>query len=153
MKLVLSYGVPADKLQMGLAAYGRGFAGVEPGNSAEAPGFDQAWTGPSTFAKQGTDGSGSLPYKYVQELLSANGGSYTNYDIKNGDDTIASYIYSSTTKQLLGYESPAEVKSACSYIKATGLQGAILWSMDLDAKEDGTQGTSLISAYRDQCTQ
>ena len=148
-KVVNDYGMPVDKLQAGIAAYGRGFAGVAAGAYANYPGFDQSWSGPSNFDVQYSNNQvGLLPYKFVNTLLSQG---YKNYNIDEGDGVIASYIYNPQAQQLVGYESPEEVKTFCQYIKKAGLGGAILWSMDTDASASGTQGASLISTYKDNC--
>jgi chitinase len=142
---VLSFGVEAKKIQIGLASYGRGFSGVAPGTSAEYPGFDQSWTGPSKFDPKYTNQDGMLPFKSIPALISSLG--YKPYEIKDkAGNVIASYIYNSTTKQFVGYQSIAGVKSTCELIKSSGLQGAIMWSMDTDA--EGKE--SLTQAY-DHC--
>ena len=139
---VLSYGIAPNKVQLGLASYGRGFANVNPGKNVNYPGFDQAWSGMSQFDAQYTNQAGLLPYKSVPALMQTAG--YKSYDLKDKLGSItASYIYNSSTKQLVGYLSKAAVKSHCDYAKSKGLRGAILWSMDTDA--EGAE--SLTQAY------
>ncbi len=146
---ILAYGVDPAKLQVGLASYGRGFAGVNAGSSATNPGFDQAWTGAAILPAQYSNQSGMLPYKFVSNLVSSG---YSHYDVKASDNTvIASYLYNPALRQFIGYMSPELVDSTCAYIKATKLQGAILWSADTDASFDGSQGVSLISEYNKTC--
>lgn len=145
---VLAYGVDPAKLQVGLASYGRGFAGVPAGSSANL-GFDQEWTGTAAFPTQYSNQSGMLPYKFVNDLVKSG---YSQYDVLDTDSqVIASYLYSPSLKQLVGYMSPILVDNTCAYIKSTGLQGAILWSADTDASYDGSQGMSLISEYSTKC--
>jgi chitinase len=147
---VIGYGLPANKLQIGIAAYGRGFAGVEAG-ATSYPGFAQPWTSASKFPEQFSQQAGLLPYKFVQAVLAGQaGGNYQTYDINEQNHVIASYLYSTDTKQLVGYMSPGLVKSLCQYAKDSQLQGAILWSMDMDAN-DLDQGISLIKTYSDAC--
>lgn len=149
MAKVLSYGVSADKLQLGLASYGRGFSGVAPGSNASLPGFDQAWTGTSTFPSNLADSSGMLPYKSVQALLLQG---YSQYNVMDDNDSvIASYLYSPSLQQMVGYMSPDLLDTTCAYVKEQGLQGAILWSADTDASDDGSQGVSLVSRYNQSC--
>lgn len=144
---VLAYGLPANKLSIGMASYGRGFANVDPGTNPTYPGFDQPWNGSSTFSGQYTNQDGLLPYKSVAAILQADP-SYKTYDVTQDSKVIASYLYSPVAKQLVGYESPALVDSLSQFIKSNNLQGAILWSMDTDAADNGSQGESLISRYR-----
>jgi len=146
---VIAYGVDPAKLQVGLASYGRGFSGVDAGGNAANPGFDQVWTGAAALPSQYSNQSGMLPYKFVNDLVSSG---YTKYHVLDTDSSvIASYIYSPSLKQLVGYMSPELVDSTCAYIQSTGLQGAILWSADTDASFDGSQGMSLISEYDKKC--
>lgn len=148
---VLGFGMPADKLQAGIASYGRGFAGVQSGMNSTFPGFDQAWTGPSIFDAKYTNENGFLPYKSIAAIVKDLG--YTIYNIPSddGSQTLGAYIYNGTAKQLVGYESPEEVQSLCSYMKQKKLAGAILWSMDTDANYNGSEGPSLITTYNNSC--
>jgi chitinase len=148
---VMQYGVDPSKLQVGLASYGRGFSGVVAGASQTYPGFGLPWSGASNFDTQYTNGQeGMLPYKFVKLLQEALG--YKSYEIKdNNGQTIAAYIYNPTAQQLVGYESPNEVKSVCQFIKNTKLQGAILWSMDTDADDSSAEGPSLMQEYNSDC--
>lgn len=143
---VLGFGVAPGKIQFGLASYGRGFAGVAPGQKVNYPGFDQAWTGPSKFDPQYSNQDGMLPFKYIQTMIDSFG--YKPYEVKDATgNVIAAYIYNSDAKQFVGYESIAEVKSTCEYAKSLGLQGAIMWSMDTDAENAGSI-TQVFSSYR-----
>lgn len=147
---ITSYGLPANKLQLGIAAYGRGFAGV-PTGAGSYPGFGQPWTGACKFPESVSPQTGLLPYKFVQAVLAGqSGGNYQTYDISEQNHIIASYLYSADTQQWVGYMSPGLVNSLCDYEKTNQLQGAMLWSMDMDAN-GLDQGLSLIKTYSDAC--
>ena len=146
---VLGYGATPNKIQLGIASYGRGFAGVPAGSNTQYPGFDQTWTGVSQFETKYSNQTGLLPYKFVHALLGANYQNYNVYD--NSNNVIASYIYSPTAQQFVGYVSPELIDTLCTFEKNNDLGGAILWSMDTDASSDGTQGESLVNHYNKVC--
>lgn len=146
IKQVLGFGVEANKIQFGLASYGRGFAGVEAGSKSAYPGFDQPWTGPSKFDSQYSNQEGMLPFKHIQTMIDSFG--YKPYEIKDETgNVIAAYIYNPNAKQFVGYESLTEVKSSCDFAKSLGLQGAIMWSMDTDAEGND----SITQTYNSYC--
>lgn len=149
---VLEYGMPKEKLQVGLAAYGRGFSGVEAGERPELPGFEQPWTGASHFASEYSLQDGLLPYKAVDKVI--NQLHYKVYHIssldENGNSFITgSYLYNSAAKQFIGYQSPETVKAVCKFIKSKQLKGAIMWSGDTDLPVSNPN--SLVAAYKSGC--
>ncbi|CDZ77370.1 Chitinase A precursor [Legionella massiliensis] len=149
---VLGYGMPKEKLQVGLAAYGRGFSGVAPGEDKELPGFEQPWTGPSHFPTTYSNQDGMFPYKSVDQAISQL--AYKSYDIKALDNenqpiVLGSYLYNPSTRQFIGYQSPAAVKAVCQFVKTKQLQGAIMWSADTDLPVSNPN--SLVAAYKSVC--
>jgi chitinase len=149
---VLAYGMPKEKLQVGLAAYGRGFSGVSAGDDVQNPGFEQYWAGPSHFASSYSGQEGMLPYYSVEKVV--NELNYKIYHITALDSTnkpfiTGSYIYSPADKQFIGYESPEVVKSVCEFIKAKQLKGAIMWSADTDLPVSNPN--SLVATYKSFC--
>lgn len=146
---VLDFGIPANKLQIGLAAYGRGFAGVEPGSDPTHPGFEQPWTGPSKFDNAS---NGMLPYSAIVNAI--NNQNYKTWHVEalneNNESFITgSYIYNPQTKQFVGYQSPEVVLNICKFVQKNQLQGAILWSADTDLPVSHPQ--SLLKTYKDAC--
>lgn len=148
---VLAYGMPAKKLQVGLAAYGRGFAGVEAGDDVERPGFEQPWQKASVFNDSYTAQNGLVPYKSIDKIVNELG--YNRYHIKAVLDNLSvvsgSYLYSSKEKQFVGYQSPEVVKAVCNYVKNKQLKGVIMWSADTDLPVSNPN--SLVSSYRNHC--
>ena len=149
---ILSYGMPSSKLQVGLAAYGRGFSDVGSGDDAKHPGFEQPWQGSSKFARTYTQQDGLLPYKSVDSVV--NNLNYSIYHIKaldkNNNSVVAgSYLYNATAKQFIGYQSPEVVKAVCDFVKAKQLKGAIMWSADTDLPVSNPH--SLVAAYKRVC--
>lgn len=149
---VLSYGMPANKLEIGFAAYGRGFSGVNAGSDSKLPGYEQPWNSSSRFDLQYTRQAGLVPYKSIPKIIQDLG--YKSFDVTalnalNNEIVVGSYIYSSIAKQFVGYESPQEVREVCQFIKEKGLQGAILWSADTDLPVSNPK--SLVTTFRNNC--
>ena len=149
---VLSYGMPKDQLQIGLAAYGRGFSGVATGEDPNLPGFEQPWTGASTFATDYTNQVGLLPYSSILKAEKELG--YKTYNVTamdgKGDSFVTgAYIYSPAAKQFVGYQSPEVVQSFCKYIRDKQLKGAIMWSADTDLPVSNP--ASIVTTYRNAC--
>ena len=149
---VLSYGVPKEKLQIGIAAYGRGYAGVEAGDSVDNPGFEQPWTGVSHFSPAYSEQDGMLPYNSVDKLTKEL--NYKPFEIKAMDEQgrsfiTGSYLYNPQQKQFIGYQSPAAIQSLCEFVKEKQLKGAILWSADTDLPVSDPR--SLVAVYTKNC--
>lgn len=149
---VISYGIPRDKLQVGIAAYGRGFSGVEVGTNSQLPGFEQPWSGPSAFISTYTKQEGLLPYNAVSRVIQDLG--YKSYTLTEQDDegntfVTGAYIYNQQAKQFVGYQSPETVKALCELVKKNQLQGSIMWSADTDLPVSNPN--SLVGSYRSFC--
>ncbi|KTD63918.1 glycosyl hydrolase family 18 protein [Legionella spiritensis] len=149
---VLSYGMPKDKLQVGIAAYGRGYAGVEAGDNQTLPGFEQSWSGPSHFSGEYTNQDGLLPYKSVDNLI--NTLHYKTYQVMEMDDNndsfaTGAYLYNPEAKQFVGYQSPEVIQALCRFVKTRQLKGAILWSADTDLPVSNPK--SLVNNYKNSC--
>lgn len=147
----LSYGVPKNKLQIGIASYGRGFAGVEVGTDAEHPGFEQPWQKACVFNETYSPQDGLVPYNSINKIVNELG--YKKYHVQvemdNQPVMSGAYIYSPEAKQFIGYQSPEVVKAVCNYVKNKQLQGAIMWSADTDLPVSNPD--SLVASYRSGC--
>ncbi|KTC98111.1 glycoside hydrolase family 18 protein [Legionella erythra] len=149
---VLSYGMPKNKLQVGIAAYGRGYAGVEAGEDASRPGFEQRWTGASHFPAAYSNQDGMVPYNSVDKIMKDFG--YQTYSVDAEDEAgntvvAGAYLYNDKAKQFVGYQSPQTVKALCEFIKQKQLKGAIMWSADTDLSVFNPH--SLVAVYKQNC--
>lgn len=149
---VVSFGMPKEKLQVGIASYGRGFAGVPTGDDAKLPGFEQRWTGSSKFPADYTNQDGLVPYRSIDNLVKNL--NYKKYQVNavdelNNNVVTGSYLYNPLTLQFVGYQSPDAVKAVCQYVKMQGLKGAIMWSADTDLPV--SDPNSLVGAYTGAC--
>jgi chitinase len=150
---VLGFGMPKEKLQVGLAAYGRGFSHVEAGDDQNYPGFEQEWKGPSHFDKEYSLQEGMVPYKaihLIKEKLNYSSYLLKALDAQNQSQVIGSYLYSKEAKQFVGYQSPEVVGAICDFIKDRQIKGAILWSADTDLPVSHVD--SLVATYKNQCS-
>ncbi|XP_021340846.1 chitinase-3-like protein 1 isoform X2 [Mizuhopecten yessoensis] len=112
-------GVPKEKLNIGLAVYGRSFTLTDPSNVAVgAP------------AKKGNGGKftreqGFLSYYEICEKRKKPG--VKTYYI---EDQKVPYIVDGD--QWIGYDDPASLTAKVNYIKKSRFGGVMIWSLDLD---------------------
>ncbi|ADD46013.1 glycoside hydrolase family 18 protein [Stackebrandtia nassauensis] len=109
-------GAPADKLVLGLPAFGRGWTGVGSANN----GLYQTSTGPAP----GKYEPGIDDYKLVKDKPG---------QVFRDEENMAVWKYDGT--QFWSYDDPAMIAKKMSYIAEQGLGGAMIWSLDGD---DGT---------------
>ncbi|MGB4006967.1 MAG: glycoside hydrolase family 18 protein [Halanaerobiales bacterium] len=118
VKRLREAGVPAGKIVLGVAAYGREFYQVEPGKE-----------GNGLFQKhQGTIWrGGSVPYKHLKKYyINKNG--FTRY----WDEVAkAPFLYDGTT--FISYDDQESIGEKCRYVKEQGLAGAMYWEYLSDA--------------------
>ncbi len=138
---VLSYGMPADQLQMGVANYGRAFSGVPNKTIASTNlfGFDQPWVGAAKFPGDISKQAGMLPYKFVSQLVSQGYSQYEVHQVLGDASTpvVGAYLFNPNAATpnvgtFVGYESPAEVRAACVFAKEKHLHGMIFWDAASD---------------------
>src|SRR6266542_2935697 len=109
----LSLGALAAKLVVGVPAYGRGWTGVPSAGN----GLYQSSTGPAT----GTWEAGIEDYKVIKNKAG------TRFrDTANG----ALWLYDGTN--WWSYDDPTLLTQKADYIKAKGLGGSMMWSLDGD---------------------
>jgi chitinase len=118
----IEFGVPAEKIVLGVPFYGRMWKGVPPNeNGLFQPGRYEM----------------GLPY--VQVLaLSKNSAYQRHWDIK----AHAPYLFSPADSTWITYEDPESLRWKIGYIKEKGLAGAMFWELS----EDNT-GTLLDAIY------
>lgn len=118
----LEFGVPAEKLVLGVPFYGRMWKGVAP--------KDNGLFQPGKFEM-------GLPYVQVF-ALSKNSSYKRHWDIKGH----APYLFSVNDSTWITYEDPESLRWKVSYIKEKRLAGAMFWEMS----EDNT-GSLLDAMY------
>lgn len=116
VKEFITAGVPARKLVMGLAFYGRGWI-LE---SVENRGFNQ--TVVSSFRSGG--------YTYIKDSLIGQAGFRSYWDHK----AKAPYLLQKTERKFISYENERSVKEKCRYVKKYKLGGVMFWEYFSDPK-------------------
>ena len=109
---LLSAGVPAGKILLGVGFYGRGWAGVrsaEPGASA---------TGPAS----GTYQDGIEDYRVLQEKCPPTG-------------TVGGTAYAACGSQWWSYDTPDTIRTKMEYARTKALGGAFAWELSGDTED------------------
>lgn len=110
-------GVPADKLVVGIAFYGR---------SVRVADIAQNGLGIKTTERMRAGG-----YTFIKDsLLNRNGFKYYR-----DRDAKAPYLFNATTKQFISYDDEWSVKNKCRYIMKHQLAGVMFWEYSDDKKE------------------
>ena len=119
--LYLNAGVPAQKMQMGVAFYGRSFAGVQGGPNNN--GLFQPY-GSIPFPEN----EGYVTWPQIEEMLKTGSG-FTRY----WDDVAkAPYLYNGDI--WVTYTDPEQIKEIANYSKKKGLGGFFSWEFGTDIK-------------------
>ncbi|GAB3499754.1 glycoside hydrolase family 18 protein [Spirosoma knui] len=116
VKLYKKAGVPAEKLILGIAFYGR--AWQLQNNDPKAQ--------PRTIAKVERGGG----YSFIKDSLLTNP-SYKRYWDKRAK---APYLYNADLKRFVSYDDEESVKAKCRYVQKHGLAGVMFWEYFSDPK-------------------
>jgi len=112
----IAAGVPAEKLVMGMAFYGRGSIL----SSAEKPILGQQ-------AVSRIRGGG---YTFIKDTLMHQKGFVEYWDKK----AKAPYLFNDSTLQFISYDNERSVKYKCKYVKKHKLGGVMFWEYSSDVK-------------------
>ena len=118
VKQHLAAGIPSEKIVLGVAFYGRGFAGVKPiGNGLEQPyeRFEDAHDY-SELVEKFIDKQGFVRY----------------WD----DRAKAPYLWNSASRTFITYDDPRSIKIKAQYVKAHHLGGMMFWELSEDSNEE-----------------
>nr|WP_068891453.1 glycoside hydrolase family 18 protein [Pedobacter panaciterrae] len=117
IKAFIAAGVPASKLVMGIAFYGRNFKIEEGGKK-----------GLGDKVVSGQFGKGYTMLK--DSLINKHG--YKRFMDKGAK---APYLFNEKNKTFITYEDEQSVKNKCKYVKEHGLAGVMFWEYSSDPKE------------------
>ena len=118
---MLAQGVEPKKLVVGVAAYGRGWTGVN--SYTEGNPFSGKATGPI----KGTWEDGVLDYRDIAKNHMGEGWTY-NYD----EQAEAPYLFKASTGDLITYDNDRSAKAKGNYALANNLGGVFSWEIDGD---------------------
>ena len=122
LNFYLSQNVPKEKIVMGLPLYGRSFSSA-----------DDTPTGLfSTYSGPGYATTEELGYVFYSDIKNNLLGTYKSYW-----DPVAlgAYIYNTTTKDFISYDTPQSWTLKTRIIKDLGLGGAMVWELGMDTAQ------------------
>ncbi|WP_266160826.1 glycoside hydrolase family 18 protein [Dyella silvatica] len=122
----LAAGVPASKLVLGVAFYGRAFGGVDP----QHDGLQQKYT---HFV--GAPSWRELKADYLTYTGADNGSGKNGYVRHWDDQAQAPYLWNAKTQTFISYDDPQSLRAKTAYIKANRLGGVMYWEHSLDQDE------------------
>jgi chitinase len=124
---LIEAGVPASKLVLGVAMYGRGWKGVT-GVSGNSP-----FTGEGGGPIKGSWEAGIIDYKDIaSQYAGAKSEGLAGFTYSYDETAEAPYLYNATTGELISYDNPRSVKAKRAYAAKMGLAGLFSWEIDGD---------------------
>lgn len=137
----ISAGVAPSKMNLGIPAYGRTYAGVNVGESSNK-GLYQAFDG----AAKTPSGNGTLQYTEIMQ----NAGGFI-WEITQNYDAGQASAYDSTNKVFITFDNPASVINKSIFANNKGLYGVMLWDISGDYKVGDINFStgSLVKAAKD----
>jgi chitinase len=118
VKQHLAAGIPSEKIVLGVAFYGRGFAGVKPiDNGLEQP-YERF---------EGAHNYSELADKFIDKQ-----GFVRYWD----DRAKAPYLWNSASRTFITYDDPRSIRIKAQYVKAHHLGGMMFWELSEDRNEE-----------------
>ncbi|PMJ92937.1 glycosyl hydrolase family 18 protein [Vibrio sp. 10N.261.55.A7] len=135
IQLLLAQGVPANKLVLGTAMYGRGWEGVTPDTLSD-PTDPMTGVGNGKLkgsTAQGVWEDGVIDYKGVKTyMLGANNTGVNGFEYGYDAQAEAAWVWNPTTGQLISFDDDRSVKAKGAYARSLGLAGLFSWEIDAD---------------------
>ncbi len=116
VKQHLAAGIPAQKLVLGVAFYGRGFAGVQPAHD----GLNQRY---ERF-------EAAHPYAELVEKSIGRQGFVREWDAK----AQAPYLWNAQTRAFITYDDPQSIAIKAEYVRKQKLGGMMFWELSQDSQ-------------------
>ena len=114
----LAGGVPAKKLNLGLAFYGRRFGDVAP----EHDGLYQPF---------GSDG-GYASWRQIRRDVLDKGGFVRHWD----EAAQAAWLWNAAERRMISYDDPQALKAKAAFVRERGLGGVMYWEQSNDPDEE-----------------
>ncbi|AIW22006.1 chitinase [Vibrio coralliilyticus] len=135
IQLLLAQGVPANKLVVGTAMYGRGWEGVTPDTLTD-PNDPMTGTGTGKLkgnTAQGVWEDGVIDYKGVKSfMLGADNTGINGFEYGYDAQAEAPWVWNRSTGQLITFDDDRSVKAKGAYVSNLGLAGLFSWEIDAD---------------------
>ncbi len=135
IKILLGQGVPANKLVVGAAMYGRGWDGVMPVSLTD-PSDPMTGTGNGKLTgtkEQGVWEAGVIDYKGIKStMLGADGSGINGFETGYDEQAEAAWAWNRSNGKLATFDSPRSVIAKGQYARSLGLAGLFSWEIDAD---------------------
>nr|WP_274602162.1 glycosyl hydrolase family 18 protein [Vibrio sp. S9_S30] len=135
IQILLAQGVPANKLVVGAAMYGRGWDGVMP-SSLTDPTDPMTGTGNGKLTgtkAQGVWEAGVIDYKGIKgHMLGANNQGINGFEYGYDELAEAPYVWNRSNGKLITFDDERSVKAKGAYVRSLGLAGLFSWEIDAD---------------------
>ncbi|MGY3572470.1 glycosyl hydrolase family 18 protein [Vibrio paucivorans] len=135
IQLLLAQGVPANKLVVGTAMYGRGWEGVTPDTLTD-PNDPMTGTGTGKLkgsTAQGVWEDGVIDYKGIKSYMLGDAHTGINgFEYGYDDQAKAPWVWNRTTGQLITFDDKHSVQAKGEYVRSLGLAGLFSWEIDAD---------------------
>lgn len=155
IQILLTQGVPANKLVVGAAMYGRGWDGVMP-NSLTDPTDPMTGTGNGKLTgtkAQGVWEAGVIDYKGIKSsMIGPNGTGINGFETGYDTQAEAAWVWNRSTGKLVTYDNERSTIAKGQYVRSLGLAGLFSWEIDADngdilnAMHEGLSGQPSNSA-------
>lgn len=124
----LAAGIPPGKLVLGVAFYGRGFAGVNPANNGLHQPYERY--------------EGDHPYSEIATTLIASLGSVRVWD----ERAQAPFLWNARTRTFITYDDPQSIRAKAAYVREHRLGGMMFWELSQD--RDGELLDVIVSSLK-----
>ncbi len=114
----LAAGIPPGKLVLGVAFYGRGFAGVNPSNDGLHQRYERY--------------EGDHPYAELAEKLISRSGFVRHWD----ERASAPYLWNAEARVYITYDDPQSIRAKAAYVREHRLGGMMLWELSQDRNDE-----------------
>lgn len=133
IQALMNAGVPANKLVLGVAMYGRGWNGIESGTVNNPFAGGDVATG-DVGPIDGTWEDGVLDYRDIEDnmLGGMNGEGINGFEYFYDEIAEAPYLWNYQTGELVTYENARSTKAKMNYVQQNNLAGAFSWEIDAD---------------------
>ncbi|MGD8116064.1 glycosyl hydrolase family 18 protein [Vibrio sp. TRT 29B02] len=135
IQALLAQGVPANKLVLGAAMYGRGWDGVTPDTLSDPTDpMTGTGSGPLTgTTAQGVWEAGVIDYKGIKSyMLGADNTGINGFQYGYDDQAQAPWVWNPSTGKLITFDDSRSVIAKGNYVRQLGLAGLFSWELDAD---------------------
>ncbi len=133
VNLLLDQGIPASKVAVGVAMYGRGWEGIQ-GGTQSGPYGASGGSAISGTQEQGFWEKGIMDYKGAETYMMGgpDGQGVNGFTLFWDDAAKASYLWNPTDGKFVTLDTPRSVVEKGQYVLDKGLGGVFAWEIDAD---------------------